>query len=206
MQAKYSYDAFGNCSITNSTNTHLANYNPIRYRGYYFDDETGWYFLNARYYSPEWRRFISPDDTAYLDPETPNGLNLYCYCNNDPINYADPSGHEAVVVSIGMYFLWELTMTIMVLAIVAAFIASVAYIGKLYEEAKAKEEPEKIEKPKFEPSIVDIIFSKEPNITDNDVAVTTQLLTNWAFNMFRGTGASNIAAKMFDTEGWLELK
>ena len=53
------------------------------------------YYLNARYYNPQWRRFISPDDTAYLDPESVNGLNLYCYCNNDPINYADPSGHEA---------------------------------------------------------------------------------------------------------------
>ena len=51
-------------------------------------------YLNARYYNPEWRRFISPDDTAYIDPETPNGLNLYCYCNNDPVNYADPFGNS----------------------------------------------------------------------------------------------------------------
>ena len=51
------------------------------------------YYLNSRYYNPQWRRFISPDDSSYLDPETPNGLNLYCYCNNDPVNYADPSGH-----------------------------------------------------------------------------------------------------------------
>lgn len=99
VQAKYSYDAFGNCTVTNSTNAHLANYNPIRYRGYHLDSETGWYFLNARYYSPEWRRFISPDDTAYLDPESVNGLNLYCYCNNDPVNYADPSGHFDVEIT-----------------------------------------------------------------------------------------------------------
>ena len=51
------------------------------------------YYCNARYYSPKWRRFISPDDTAYLDPESVNGLNLYCYCNNDPVNYYDPSGN-----------------------------------------------------------------------------------------------------------------
>lgn len=51
------------------------------------------YYLNARYYNPEWRRFISPDAAEYIDPETPNGLNLYAYCNNDPVNYADPSGH-----------------------------------------------------------------------------------------------------------------
>ena len=45
-----------------------------------YNSETNWYYLNSRYYSPEFRRFISPDDTNYLDPETPNGLNLYCYC------------------------------------------------------------------------------------------------------------------------------
>ena len=49
--------------------------------------------MNSRYYNPEWRRFISSDDTSYLDPESVNGLNLYTYCNNDPVNYVDPSGH-----------------------------------------------------------------------------------------------------------------
>lgn len=94
-QAGYAYDAWGNCTITDSTNSDIANANAIRYRGYYFDVETGWYFLNARYYSPEWHRFISPDDTSYLDPESVNGLNLYCYCNNDPVNFVDPSGHDS---------------------------------------------------------------------------------------------------------------
>jgi RHS repeat-associated protein len=88
----YAYDAWGNCTITLDTNG-IASRNPIRYRGYYYDSETGFYYLNARYYSPELRRFISPDDTAYLDPESVNGLNLYCYCNNDPVNFVDPSGH-----------------------------------------------------------------------------------------------------------------
>ena len=90
----YSYDAWGNCTIdSTTTNYDLAHTNPIRYRGYYYDEDTKLYYLNARYYSPEFRRFISPDDTAYLDPESVNGLNLYCYCGNDPVNYCDPSGH-----------------------------------------------------------------------------------------------------------------
>ena len=92
---KCKYDAWGNCTIHSSTtNNILARVNPIRYRSYYYDQNTGLYYLNARYYNPEWRRFISPDDSSYLDPETPNGLNLYAYCNNDPINYVDPSGHK----------------------------------------------------------------------------------------------------------------
>ena len=80
----YVYDAWGNCTITLNTNG-IATKNPIRYRGYYYDQDTGLYYLNARYYSPTWRRFISPDSTEYIDPDTPNGLNLYAYCNNDPI-------------------------------------------------------------------------------------------------------------------------
>ena len=91
----YAYDAWGNCTITYGSNNEISRTNPIRYRGYYYDRETKLYYLNSRYYNPQWCRFISPDDIAYLDPESVNGLNLYCYCNNDPVNYCDPSGHKA---------------------------------------------------------------------------------------------------------------
>jgi RHS repeat-associated protein len=50
---------------------------PIRYRGYYYDAETGLYYLRARYYDPETGRFISQDDVSYLAPEHLSGLNLY---------------------------------------------------------------------------------------------------------------------------------
>ena len=56
---KYAYDAYGNCSCYYSTNDDLEESNPIRYRSYYFDADTGLYYLNARYYNPQWRRFIS---------------------------------------------------------------------------------------------------------------------------------------------------
>ena len=101
-QAEYAYDAYGNCKVTNSTNSNLAYYNPIRYRGYYYDRETGLYYLNARYYNPEWRRFLSHDLSAYLDPESINGLNLYAYCNNDPVNKYDPTGHIAISLIVGL--------------------------------------------------------------------------------------------------------
>ena len=52
--AKYAYDAYGNCTIIDNTNSTIANAKAIRYRGYYLDSETGWYFLNARV--AEWNR------------------------------------------------------------------------------------------------------------------------------------------------------
>ena len=97
-KAEYAYDAWGNCTVTYSGDYNIAYTNPILYRGYYYDRSTGLYYLNARYYNPQWRRFISPDSTDYLDPESINGLNLYAYCNNDPVNYADPSGHAASII------------------------------------------------------------------------------------------------------------
>ena len=87
LKAKYLYDAYGNCTVIYGADLDIAKANPIRYRGYYYDSDTGLYYCNARYYSPKWRRFISPDDTAYLDTESVNGLNLYCYCNNDPVYF-----------------------------------------------------------------------------------------------------------------------
>lgn len=77
--------------LTNIDN--IANINPFRYRSYYYDNETQLYWLFSRYYDPETGRFISLDSIEYLDPGSINGLNLYCYCMNNPISYADPSGN-----------------------------------------------------------------------------------------------------------------
>ena len=57
-------------------------------------EETNLYYCNSRFYSPELCRFISIDDIEYLDIENINGLNLYCYCYNNPIMYIDPDGHS----------------------------------------------------------------------------------------------------------------
>ena len=76
-------------------NKTLAELNPFRYRGYYYDTETGLYYLKTRYYDPEIGRFITIDDIAVLDTtrDYPNGLNLYAYCFNDPINAGDDEGN-----------------------------------------------------------------------------------------------------------------
>lgn len=74
---------------------HVGILNPFRYRGYYFDSETGLYFLHARYYDPTVCRFISRDDFSYLDPDTVNGINLFAYCLNNPVMLQDPYGHDS---------------------------------------------------------------------------------------------------------------
>ncbi len=86
--ASYTYDAYGN--IINETGTLNNN---IKYKGYYYDEEIGMYYLLSRYYYPEWRRFLTPDNYTYLDFEDINDLNLFAYCNNNPIMYSDPEGH-----------------------------------------------------------------------------------------------------------------
>ena len=84
-KVEYAYDAFGNCEIIYGISHDLARRNPIRYRGYYLDRETGLYYLNARYYNPQWRRFIQPAVVTSLNPHSINGLNLYSYASNNPI-------------------------------------------------------------------------------------------------------------------------
>ncbi|MGM9900116.1 MAG: RHS repeat domain-containing protein [Bacilli bacterium] len=101
----YSYDAWGNVEIivdSNSDNIDRDTIynNPFRYRGYYYDVETSLFWLSSRYYSPELCRFISPDDVSYLNLKSLNGLNLYCYCYNNPISYVDPSGHSSILVMV----------------------------------------------------------------------------------------------------------
>ena len=60
--------------------------------GYYYDDETGFYYLNSRYYNPDIMRFISIDDSSYLDSYSYKDTNLYLYCYNNPVMYSDPDG------------------------------------------------------------------------------------------------------------------
>ena len=89
--ANYFYDAWG--KVTNS-GTIIGLYNPIRYRGYYYDTDTGFYYLQSRYYDPTIKRFISADDVSYLGANGDfTSLNLYAYCGNNPVNYSDASGH-----------------------------------------------------------------------------------------------------------------
>ncbi len=87
---KITYEAFGKIYAVSGRNDFPMH---IMYKGYYYDEETKLYYCMSRYYSPEFRRFISPDKCDYLEAKKLNGLNLYCYCANNPIMNIDPSGH-----------------------------------------------------------------------------------------------------------------
>ena len=93
---EYTYDAWGNSSVTyyNSGASTTATYNPFRYRGYYFDSESGFYYLNSRYYDPAIGRFITADKFSTIKASSfeLTDKNLYAYCDNNPVNRTDDGG------------------------------------------------------------------------------------------------------------------
>ena len=104
---KYSYDAWGALkNIEDTSSSGIGKLNPFRFKGYYYDNESSMYYCKTRYYVPQWGRWLSPDSIEYLNPESVNGLNLYIYCENDPINRFDSSGHswKSFWNSIGSWF------------------------------------------------------------------------------------------------------
>jgi len=90
----YKYDAWGNITTTyhNGGGSTVAQYNPFRYRGYYYDSETGFYYLNSRYYDPKTCRFINADGVMSGADKSLHGKNLFAYCFNNPIMYTDGNG------------------------------------------------------------------------------------------------------------------
>ncbi len=87
--ATYTYDAWG--KLLTSTGD-LADINPLRYRGYFYDTETSLYYLKSRYYNPEVGRFINPDVFATTDVDGVLSANMFAYCENNPIRNSDSSG------------------------------------------------------------------------------------------------------------------
>ena len=89
---EYKYDSWGKpISTTGSLSATLGANQPFRYRGYVYDTETGWYYLQSRYYDPSIGRFVSAD--VYLSTgQGVLGHNSYAYCGNNPITRADEGG------------------------------------------------------------------------------------------------------------------
>jgi RHS repeat-associated protein len=88
IAAQYTYDAWGNILSQSGA---MASINPFRYSGYYYDEATGLYYLMARYYDASVGRFITRDSI--------DDVNLYSYCDGNPVNGIDPSGKMGEPVS-----------------------------------------------------------------------------------------------------------
>ena len=119
LRATYEYDAWGNQIVKgvtqdeddnnlytdltdNPTGSYFANLNPIRYRGYYFDSETGLYYLQSRYYNPLVGRFLNADGYITTNVTEPLTYNMFAYCGNNPVMFSDPSGESLTALAIGL--------------------------------------------------------------------------------------------------------
>ena len=96
LSEAFVYSAYGDTADSLSGN-------PYRYTGRRLDEETGLYYYRARYYSPAIGRFLSVDPIGYGD-----GLNLYAYVGNDPVNFIDPSGLAANKIAEGSSRAWRI--------------------------------------------------------------------------------------------------
>ena len=108
---RYTYTAFGELlSVVDAYGdpitdpTHIAFVNPLRYRGYYYDDETGFYYVSSRYYDPEIGRWISPEPNVdYGEFDEGAGLlgyNVYAYCANNPVMFKDETGESITLACV----------------------------------------------------------------------------------------------------------
>ncbi|MGN0536229.1 MAG: RHS repeat domain-containing protein [Eubacterium sp.] len=101
---EYEYDEWGILLsyISYNGNYDIACKNPLLYRGYYYDNETGYYYLQSRYYDPTICRFINSDiaEISQMSKDIPVGTNLFAYCCNDPINNSDIDGQIAITAGI----------------------------------------------------------------------------------------------------------
>ena len=113
--ARFLYDSYGNLVSSSGTMADKVNF---RYRGYYYDAETDFYYLHTRYYSPEICRFISADQPELVPTlsQTLGQLNLFAYCNNNPIMYTDPDGK-----AVGAALFWG--------ALIGLIVGGASYVG-----------------------------------------------------------------------------
>ena len=122
--ASYVYDSWGN--ILSQSEDEQSSINPLRYRGYVYDEDTTLYYLQSRYYDPTTGRFINADDTAYVDTNsgTPLSTNMFAYCENNPVNKVDPNGYWSITITRGMVAGF--------IDLIISIIPGVNFVGKVF--------------------------------------------------------------------------
>ena len=159
--ATYEYDAWGNIV---SSSGRLAEINPIRYRGYYYDNETGFYYLQSRYYDPANRRFINADVYASTGQGFV-GTNMFAYCVNNPVFLTDEDGNFAIAIGIG-------AAVEAICGGVAAAGLGIVLLGELERSTKANREAmREAVKAKVDSMIAADSCVPEPEPRDNSVYV-----------------------------------
>ena len=97
LVVEYTYgNAWGfGITVSGSKAAEIGACNSLRYRGYYYDSESGLYYLNTRYYDPSICRFVNADGYVSTGPNSAD-LNMYAYCDNNPVNKFDPTGNDCI--------------------------------------------------------------------------------------------------------------
>ena len=113
--ARYSYDPYGQIQLAFGS---MAEINPLRYRGYYYDSDTEFYYLQSRYYDAAVCRFVNADAYASTGQGF-TGYNMFAYCNNDPVNHVDHNGEFGL------------------LTLISAAVSAVVNVATTYIAAKA---------------------------------------------------------------------
>ena len=141
--ARYSYDAWGKVTgvkdksgnaITDAT--HVANINPFRYRGYYFDTEIGLYYLQSRYYDPVVGRFVNADAPILIVAGgSVSHYNLLAYCKNNTMQYADKNGYSPILVGAALQFEFSISIGAFAFSVGLEF---VYFWSKLYKDKKSR--------------------------------------------------------------------
>ena len=190
---EYVYDAWGNCTIeaAGANNIEIMEINPFRYRGYYWDKELNLYYLQTRYYDPQTGRFINADGIEYAleQYKNINALNLYSYCNNNPIMGIDPEGTinwKKIFNIIGVFAIMAAAVVVAVGALVTGGLVGAvvggAATGALF--AMSKNVHEQVQTNGFEN------FKWGSFLKDMAVGATVGAVTGAVSHVAMGIGAS----------------
>ena len=162
---RYSYNAWGKKrNISGTMESTVGTYNPLRYRGYVYDQETDLYYLQSRYYNPAIGRFINADAFASTGDGV-MGNNMFVYCGNNPVNRVDKTGERYEVIDPGALGGYGGGFSI------ASLLLPFTWIASIFGGTKAKEPSKAVT---VAPAKKEIVVNKiEEQIRTDALAITT---------------------------------